>query len=258
MRDAGGGGCSARGANAKRGRRQGERECEEHLGREQDLAREQQAEPPCEPASAERPFEVPEHDERREREEEHRAHVHVALELTEHVAREAEQVAARERGPERARQMTAEQERRPRRERRHQDRGDVVGGDRAGEERYGRERKREPRNRRDPREVEADRRPDRVREDRVLPVENRVRPPAERPDEDLRVGAEADPVAAWMGGDRDAEVQERDRKVCRQRNGCVSRSLTAPNACDAGDREAVIRATSCSGRRRACRRAPRP
>jgi len=58
-----------------------------------------------------------------------------------------------------------------------------------------------------------------VREDRVLPVEDRVRPPAERPDEDLGVAAEADPVAAWMRDDRQAEVQEGDPEIRRERDG---------------------------------------
>ena len=133
-------------------------------------------------------FEVAEDDERDERHEEHRGHVQVPLLLAEHVAREAEQVAADERRPERAGQVAAEQERRPGGERRHQHGGDVVG------------RRPAPAAASAARTSSA--RPGAVvvqarltpsgaqtawRDERVLPVQDRVRPPAERPDEDLRV-----------------------------------------------------------------------
>ena len=80
-------------------------------------------------------------DERDERQQEDGAEVEVAAVavLGDQVAREPVEVTADERGPERPRQIAAEQVRRPGRERRHQDGGDVVGDDRAGEDRQRRE-----------------------------------------------------------------------------------------------------------------------
>ena len=90
----------------------------------------------------------------------------------EHVAREAEQVAAGERGPERPREVAAEQERGPGGERRQQDRGGVVRGDRPRGQRDRREQQREPGDRRRPGEVAAVRRPEDVRDERVVAVQH--------------------------------------------------------------------------------------
>ena len=87
---------------------QGECEREQQLGREQELNGQQRAEPEDEPAIVERPLDVADHEQCRERHEEHRAHVQVPLQVAELVAREAEQVAAGERGPVGARHVPAE------------------------------------------------------------------------------------------------------------------------------------------------------
>ena len=87
---------------------------------------------------------------------------------------------------------------------------------RARNERDRRRQESQPRHRRRPRKVLTDRRPDRVRHNRVLPMKDRVGPPRERPHQDGRVRALADQVAARVGCDRDAEVQERDSQVRRE------------------------------------------
>src|SRR5207248_10974763 len=68
-----------------------------------------------------------------------------------------------------------------------------------------------------PREVDPARRPDRVRVDRVLPVEERVRPPRKRPDENARVATVADDRPAGVRSDRSAEVDERSRRIAQER-----------------------------------------
>ncbi len=56
-------------------------------------------------------------------------------------------------------------------------------------------------------------RPEQVSDERVLPVQHRVRPPAERPDEQLRVAAAADEIAPEVVEDGNAEVRERDGEI---------------------------------------------
>ena len=146
----------------------------------------------------------------------------------EHVGREAEETAADERRPRRVGHVAAEQKRRPGGERRHQECGHVVGDDRAGRERQRRERHCEPRRALGPGEVDPVRHPDRLRHQRVLAVQDRMRPPRERPDEDLRIGSEASyVVAARMGEDPDAEHEDRDGGVageCQRRDAAASRT----------------------------------
>ena len=137
----------------------------------------------------------------------------VAELLAEEIAREPEQVAARERGQEPPREVSAKEERRPRGKGREQDRRHVEGGDRAGGERDRREQKCEPGHRRRPDEVAPVRRPEHMRHERVVPVEHGVRPPAERPDEELRVAARSDQIAPEVREHRDREVRERDGEV---------------------------------------------
>ena len=109
--------------------------------------------------------------------------------LSDEIAREAEEIPAGERRPERAGHVPAEEERRPRGERREQDRGGVVRGDGSGGQGHRRQQQREPRDRGRPRPGccrAASRAPG---DERVVAVQHRVRPPAERPGEELRVAA---------------------------------------------------------------------
>ena len=57
-----------------------------------------------------------------------------------------------------------------------------------------------------------------MRDDRVLPVQDSMRPPGERPDEDLRVGAAPDPVAAEVRGDRQSEIQKGKGEIDAERD----------------------------------------
>ena len=201
--------------------RQTEREREEDLGAEGELESEQRREPQDETAAVELAFEVAEEDERRQRHEEHRCQLQVRELVSEHVARKPEQVAARERGPERTRQVAAEQKGARRRERRQEDGGDVVGGRRAGRQRHRREQQGEPRHRGRPDEVAPGRRPERGRDEGIQAVQERVRPPAERPDEELRVAAAADQIAVEVRQNRDREVRDGEREIAAagERNG---------------------------------------
>ncbi len=153
----------------------------------------------------------------------------MALFLAQHVAREPEEEAAEERGNEAACQVAAEQERGPGGERGQERRGDVVGGDRPESERQRREEQREPWYRRRPGEVDAARRPDRVREERVLAVQDRVRPPGKRPDEDLRIGPVPDVLQPRLDQQPQSEVEERDQAVDRERR--ETRRRPPPDAC---------------------------
>ncbi len=186
-----------------------EREREDELGREQQLQREQRGEAQDEAAAVELALDVAQDDERDQRHEEHGRHVDVPLEVAVHVAREAEQVAADERGPERPRQVPAEQERRPGGQHRHQDRDHVVGRERADQQRQRRHEHREADCGRRPRQVDADRRPEGRRDQRVVPVQDRVREPAERPDHDLRVVERADVLVSRLDQQAQPEVEQR-------------------------------------------------
>ena len=75
-----------------------------------------------------------------------------------------------------------------------------------------------------PDEVAPVRRPERVRDERVLPCSTACGHQAERPDEELRVAAAADQVAPEVRQHGDREVGERDGEVRRRR----PRSRPAP------------------------------
>ena len=138
-----------------------ERQREQDLGREQHLPGEDGAHPEREPAAGEVALDEPDDEMRRDGQQEHGGGVDVRQPGREHVGGEAEDVAAGERGPDRAvRQPPAEQERRPGGERRHQDRRDVVGEDRAEGEGERSEHEREAGHARGPGEVVAAGRPD--------------------------------------------------------------------------------------------------
>ena len=182
----------------------GEREpdCERKRGRDDDLGRdpelqaEEDAEPPRQAAPVDLGAEVPDRGEGHQRHQEDARHVQVPLLLAEHVAGEPEQVAADERRPRRPRHVAAEQVGSERGERRSERRGQVVRDVGPEERRHRRKDQGEPRNARRPGEIDAGRRVDRVAVERVLPRLDRVQHPRERPDEDLRVAAVADEVAA--------------------------------------------------------------
>ena len=202
-----------------------QRHGERDLGCEQQLKREQRSEPDDELPSGEFVAHVAEHDERDQRDQEDGRHVEMSELLAEHVAREAEQVAADKRRPQLPGQVAAEKERRPRSERGHEHSRDVVGRNGAGRKRQRREEQREPRHCGRPGEVDAGRRPDCMGDERILPVQDRVREPGERPDEDLRVRSGADVARAVTGQQAQPEIRKRDCRVKTQRGDSAQ---TAP------------------------------
>ncbi len=220
--------------------RRAERECqgERDLGREQDLESEERHEPDDEPARVELPLDVADDDERHERDEKDRGHVEMPRLLTQEIAREAEEVAPGKRGPERLRQPAAEQERRPRRERGHEHRGDVIRDDRPEEKRHRGKEQRETGHRRRPGQVQPSRRPHDVRVEGILAVEDRVRPPREGPDEELRVDVGAEVVRPRREHEAQAEEDERQNEVAAERG--QARRRPAPDAgADASDAHAA-------------------
>ena len=74
--------------------------------------------------------------------------------------------------------------------------------------------------------------PDGARDDRVLPVHDRVRPPREHPGDELRIGSPTDQVPTRMEHDRDAEKGHRDYDVGQQCDpGGTSRRATRHEVC---------------------------
>ena len=72
------------------------------------------------------------------------------------------------------------------------------------------------------------RRPDVVRDERVVPAGDRVQPPGERPDRDLRVVEDADVLAARLEQRPQPEEQEREERVDRDRGrGSACRRVAA-------------------------------
>ena len=107
--------------------------------------------------------------------------------MADHVGREPEQIPAEHRRPRRAGDPANEQERSERRQRRHQQSGEVVGDHRSIARRQWSGNQARQRHAGDPRKVNALGRPDDPRMERVKVLRNRVRPPLKTPDEDLRV-----------------------------------------------------------------------
>src|SRR5579863_2449028 len=81
---------------------------------------------------------------------------------------------------------------------RQQEAAGVVGDERPRQQGERREEEREPWYRGRPEEVDSARGPDGVADERVLAVKDRGRPPAEAPDERLRVAAVAEVVVARL------------------------------------------------------------
>ncbi len=234
-----------RGEEERRHERKGRRE--QDLGRDQHLGGEDRAHLERESAAARLILDEAEHHECGEREQEDGGAEDVRELCRHQVAREAEDPAGRKRRPGRSGEAAREQERGPGGERRHQDRGDVVGEDGPEEERERCEGERKPGDARRPRQVEPAGRPDLVGVDRVEPVQDRVRPPGERPDEDLRVGEEpADHVALRVRGDREPEKEERDGEVGRKRPAAATAGEARR---DARDHRESLGANSATARR---------
>ena len=192
--------------------RQGQRD----LRRQVELEPEEQAELDDEAGALDASLECPHADEGDERDDEHRRELRLPEDVAELVAREAEEVAAEQRRPEPARQVAAEQEGREGRQGGQQCGGDVVGGDRPDERRQRREDDRDRRHRVRPDEVDTTRGPDEMRHERVLQVHDRMQPPAERPDRNLRVVEDADVLPARREQRPQPEVEEREQRVDRE------------------------------------------
>ncbi len=181
---------------------------ERDLGREVDLERDQRPEADDQGARPELALERAHDHECDQGDCEDRGQVRLPQHVPELVAREAEEVAADRGRPETADEMPAEQVRSPCRERRHQHRGHVVGGNRTDRCRERRKDDRKCRRRRRPGQVHAARRPEHMLDERILEVLERVEPPAERPDEDLRIVGQADVLVPGL--DQDPEPEERE------------------------------------------------
>ncbi len=152
--------------------------------------------------------------------------------LADDVRREAEQEAGDERRGRVPRQAAGEEKRRPRRERRCREGGEVVGED--GPERLGHRGQHEGERRRgrDPREIHPVRHPDDVRDERIVPVRDRVRPPEKRPHEDrlVAVGV-AEHARRRMESHPAADPDDREGGVENERSeglDCGSRGGPCP------------------------------
>jgi len=142
----------------------------------------------------------------------------VTTRLSHEVGREAEHEPGDEGSGHTPRQPPRKEEGRPGRERRGRERRHVVRED--GSERLAERRKQQARTGHGcyPREVDPVRGPDRVRHERVVSVDEPVRPPEKRPHEDRLVGKSvADDPALRMRDHASAQPRERQQRVSRKR-----------------------------------------